>query len=105
MNFAPLKCQNRVKAVTFSSNGHALAAGDSEEHMYFWNLETGQIVHQFHLEGLHSRAFSPGASRLLAFDEERDDLIYIVDVNTGEKLHSVQAPEFYFNTVQVVWSP
>jgi len=104
MEFPPMRCEGLVKSVTFSSNGQGLAASDTREQMYFWNLETGQLVHQFHLEGLRSVAFSPGADRLLAFDEERDGFIYIVDVSTGEKLHSVHAPELYFHTVKVVWS-
>jgi len=106
MDFAPMRCESRVKSVTFSFNGQGLAAGDSQKRMYFWHLETGQLVHRFQLDDLRSIAFSPGASRLLASDKERDDLIHIVDVSAGEKLHSVHvASERNSDWSSVSWSP
>jgi len=106
MDFAPMRCESQAKSLTFSSNGQGLAAGDSWGNMYFWHLETGQLVHRFQLDGLRSVAFSPGASRLLASDKERDGLIHIVDVSTGEKLRSVHI-ESKQNSgwSSVSWSP
>jgi len=106
MDFAPMRCECYVELLTFSSNGQGLAACDSQTQMYFWHLETGQLVHRFQLDGLNSLAFSPGASRLLASDKERDSLIHIVDVSTGEKLHSVHvASKRNSDWSSVSWSP
>jgi len=107
MEFAPMRCEGGVKLLTFSSNGQGLAACDSQMQMYFWHLETGQLVHQFQLDGLNSLAFSLGASRLLASDKEGDGLIYIVDVSTGEKLNSVHVASKQNSgwSPTVSWSP
>jgi len=106
MDFAPMRCEDCVRTVTFSSNGQGLAACDSQTQMYFWHLETGQLVHRFQLNGLNSLDISPGASRLLASDKERDGLFHIVDVSTGEKLHSVHvASQRNYAWSSVSWSP
>jgi len=106
VDVAPMRCESQVKLVTFSSNGQGLAAGDFMGDMYFWHLKTGQLVHRFQLDGLRSVAFSPGAIRLFASDKERVGLIHVVDVSTGEELHSVHvASERTSDWSSVSWSP
>jgi len=106
MNFAPMKCRGWMRTVTFSPNGQVLAAMDSKSNIYFWHLGTNQLVHRYQQEGLKYLALSPGANRLLAsYRRSRDDLVFILDVNTGEQLHSIDGQHGLKWFEEVAWSP
>jgi len=102
MDFAPMVCEDKVSAVAFWPSGQVLAAGDIKGHIFLWHLENSQLVHQLQLDGLQAMAFSPGASRLIAFDGARDPIVYIFDVNTGNVLHRFN--DVFEEVFSVAWS-
>jgi serine/threonine protein kinase/WD40 repeat protein/tetratricopeptide (TPR) repeat protein len=81
----------RIVSLSFSADGHLLAAGDmsnKDSQVFVWDTRTGHRLHKEDLEGPAFRvAFSPDQQRLAGLDREQ---LSIWDVASGKSVLSLR---------------